>query len=151
MHEIATSEALSAALERYGVRLLAVGQGDYRALKTFARMTKLSATLVTDLQQPDLPAYRALGAHRKGSDGCAFICEQIFKGTKEGIEAVHFREGGGRTLLKGFSLLRTNLVIQGGCLLFDEKCTCVYQHMFTDTKSSEHWPIDEMIAQMSAV
>ena len=41
--------------------------------------------------------------------------------------------------------------IQAGCLLFDEKSTCVYQHMFTDTKSSEHWPIDEMIAKMSTM
>ena len=150
MNEIVASEALHAALKQHNIKLLALGQGDYTALKAFGRMTKFSGTLVTDLQQPKLPAYRALGAQTKGKDGCAFICEQIFKGTKEGIQATG--EGkGGKDLLKGFSLFKTNLMIQAGCLLFDEKSTCVYQHMFTDTKSSEHWPIDEMIAKMSTM
>ena len=56
MNEIAASEALHAALKQHNVKLLGLGQGDYTALKAFGRMTKFSGTLVTDLQQPKLPA-----------------------------------------------------------------------------------------------
>ena len=130
-------------MQKGQVQLLAVGQGDYRALAALGRMTKFEGTLVADLMQPSLPAYRALGAHPKGKDGCAFICEQIFVGTRHGINAIHFH--GHKDLVNGVT--RSNFMVQGGCLLLDEGCRVTYQHMFT--KTSEHWPVEALVAKIN--
>ena len=81
-------EDLLERLRNGGWELVGIGQGDFRALRTFGRMTKFPGTLYTDLDQPTLPAYRALGALGGGKDSCGFICEQIFKGTALGIKRV---------------------------------------------------------------
>ena len=108
-------------------------------------MTKFPGKVVTDLDQPKLPAYQALGANAKGKDGCGFICEQALVGTVHAIRAIHFQ--GHRDLVVGFT--KSNFVIQGGCLLVDDEGRTIYSKMFD--KTSEHWPIDELIAQLTEV
>ena len=105
-------------------------------------MTKFDGVLVTDLQQPSLPAYRALGAHRKGKDGGAFICEQAILGTYHGIRSVWFRGHGDLT----HGVIKSNFLIQGGCVLFDEACRPLYARMFIRT--AERWPIVDLVEQI---
>ena len=118
---------------------MALGQGDHRALRAFARMTKFDGVLVTDLQQPSLPAYRALGAHRKGKDDCSFIFEQAVMGTYHGIRSAWFQ---GHSDL-AYGVIKSNFLIQGGCVLFDEACRPLYTRMFT--RVAERWPIVDLV------
>ena len=120
-----------------------MGQGDYRALKTFTRMTKFPGKAVTDLDQSKLPAYRALGANTKGKDGCGVMCQQTFTGTYQAIRRIKFL--GYSDLVKGVG--KTDFLMQGGCLLLDEDCQPLYQKMFT--RSTDHWPIDELVAKVT--
>ena len=103
---------LSVALAAGGWNVIGLGQGDFRALRSFGRMSKFQGQLVTDAE-PKLPAYQLLGAVEKGKDGCSFACEQAFIGLYHGLKKVVFE---GRTDLTA-GLTKQNFVIQGGCLL----------------------------------
>ena len=138
------SEELNAALAAGGWNVIGLGQGDFRGLRSFGRMSKFQGQLVTDLAQPKLPAYQLLGAVDKGKDGCRFACAQAFVGAYHGLKKVVFE---GRTDLTA-GLTKQNFVIQGGCLLIDEECRPVFQHMFT--KTAERWPIDALLRTVRA-
>ena len=105
-------------------------------------MTGFQGEVVTDHTSPSLPAYRALGANPKGKDDCCFVFEQIFVGTRHGIAAVWFK--GHRDLVKGVA--SSDLLVQGGCLLLDEEMRITYRRMFS--KTSERWPIDELVGKL---
>ena len=107
-------------------------------------MSKFQGDIIVDHMQPSLPAYRALGALPKGQDNCCFVFEQIFVGTYHGIKAVWVQ--GHHDLVKGVA--KSDFLVQGGCLVLDEETSVVYRKMFT--KTSEHWPIDELVLKMCA-
>ena len=134
---------LSVALAAGGWNVIGLGQGDFRALRSFGHMSKFQGQLVTDAE-PKLPAYQLLGAVEKGKDGCSFACEQAFIGLYHGLKKVVFE---GRTDLTA-GLTKQNFVIQGGCLLVNEDCKPVFQHMFTRT--AERWPIEQLLRAVEA-
>jgi hypothetical protein len=139
------NEPLQAALADGGWNVVAVGQGDYRAIKTVARMSGFKGDIIVDFDQPKLPAFHALGSFPGGKDTCGFKVEQAFIGTFVGIRRVWFQ--GHRGLMSGFSLTKTDFLIQGGCLLIGPDCTPTYQKMFRQT--NERWPIEELLAQVT--
>ena len=70
------------------------------------------------------------------------MCQQTFTGTYQGIRRIQFL--GHKDLVKGVT--KTNFLMQGGCLLLDEDCKPLFSRMFTS--STDHWPIDELIAKV---
>ena len=127
--------------------VVALGQGNYHAINAFGRMSGFKGQIVVDFDQPTLPAFHALESRPGGKDTCGFMCEQAFLGTFVGIRRVWFR--GNRDLMTGFSLTKTDFLIQGGCLLLGPDCVPTFQKMFDQT--SEQWPVDELLAQVTKI
>ena len=68
--------------------------------------------------------------------------EQAILGTYHGIRSVWFRGHGDLT----HGVIKSNFLIQGGCVLFDEACRPLYARMFIRT--AERWPIVDLVEQI---
>jgi hypothetical protein len=104
------------ALVENGWSLVGIGQGQLKALKSWGRMNKFPGTLYSDLEQPSLPAYAALGARFKGNpQSCLSTFRQAVLGTLHGLRVVVIN--GHFDLTSGVA--KSNFLVQGGVIAFD--------------------------------
>ena len=83
------NEQLQKALFAGGWKLVGIGQGNIKALRSWGRLNRWPGLLYADQQQPDLPVFAALGANFKGDPvPCSRTCTDALVGTCHGISVV---------------------------------------------------------------
>jgi len=141
MRNFMSDPALQTTLKSGDWRLVGIGMGDNRALKSWARLAMFPGKMYADAKQPSLPVFKALGANFKGEMNCKDVTRQACVGTYHGISVVWCRGYGDLTA----GLLRNNFVVQGGVVAFDGGKTVFSRHM---ARIDEPLPAAELAAAL---
>lgn len=114
-------------LKAGGWKLIGIGQGELKALKSFARLNDWPGEFYSDMDQPKLPAFAALGANFKGDPtSCARLIKDTFVGCYFGIEVVWCRGCPPNTDLTA-SVQKNNFLVQSGIVAMDGGTTVFNQ------------------------
>jgi hypothetical protein len=111
---------LQEALASSGFKLVGIGQGNLKALKSWARLNKWPGELYSDMDQPKLPAFAALGAvFKPDPTPCSKTCWRALLGTAFGISVVWCRGCPPSTDLTA-GVASNNFLVQAGVVCFGE-------------------------------
>lgn len=113
-----------------GFALVGIGQGDPRALKSWARLNKWPGAFYSDTAVPHLPAYVALGARFEGTQKtCCKVTEESLVGSAHGLNVV-FCQGcpPNLDLIRAGTPLNANVLVQSGVLCFDGGVQIFHHH-----------------------
>lgn len=127
LREFLDNAPLQKALSDGGWKLVGIGQGELKALRSWGRLNRWPGALYADQQQPELPAFAVLGANFQGDPvSCGKLCKDAVLGCCHGVSVVWCTCPPRTDLTAGVA--NNNFTVQGGVLAFDAASTPFFQH-----------------------